>query len=167
MWKLLCIIIPWHFSLATVRPHAQVEALPTLILFNKGQIIERFVGYRSADELEKEVKRVSTYARTVAFCLSCVVCTKAHYTHDTHLGTCLSIVVVECMYISICERSFYVQYVRTCVQYHCLLRHLNSVTCVINYRRYWRYRSNEDNDTIVTMEAFVCGRRANDEAEGS
>ena len=35
----------------------QVEALPTLILFYKGQVIERYVGYRSADDLEKEVRR--------------------------------------------------------------------------------------------------------------
>eukprot|EP01041_Mallomonas_annulata_P006075 gene6075-12260_t len=35
----------------------QVEALPTLILFNKGKEIERFVGYRTADELEKEIRR--------------------------------------------------------------------------------------------------------------
>eukprot|EP01035_Chromulina_nebulosa_P025942 gene25942-33912_t len=34
----------------------QVEALPTLILFNKGEVVERFVGYRSLEELEKEVK---------------------------------------------------------------------------------------------------------------
>lgn len=37
----------------------QVEALPTLILFYKGQVIERFVGYRTADQLESEVKQVS------------------------------------------------------------------------------------------------------------
>ena len=36
----------------------QIEALPTLILFNKGEPIERFMGYRSADELEKEVRAV-------------------------------------------------------------------------------------------------------------
>jgi len=30
----------------------QVEALPTLILFNKGEIVEKFIGYRTADELE-------------------------------------------------------------------------------------------------------------------
>eukprot|EP01038_Epipyxis_sp_PR26KG_P008589 gene8589-11604_t len=35
----------------------QVEALPTLILFNKGQVIERFVGYRNADTLEAEVRK--------------------------------------------------------------------------------------------------------------
>ena len=35
----------------------QVEALPTLILFYKGQVVERYVGYRSADDLEKEVRR--------------------------------------------------------------------------------------------------------------
>ncbi len=36
----------------------QIEALPTLILFNKGQVVERFLGYRTADELEKEIKKV-------------------------------------------------------------------------------------------------------------
>lgn len=36
----------------------QVEALPTLVLFFKGQEVERFIGYRSADELEKEVRVV-------------------------------------------------------------------------------------------------------------
>ena len=34
----------------------QVEALPTLILFNKGEIVEKFIGYRSADELEQVVR---------------------------------------------------------------------------------------------------------------
>ncbi|KAJ1433784.1 thioredoxin-like protein [Ochromonadaceae sp. CCMP2298] len=34
----------------------QVEALPTLILFSKGKVVERFMGYRSADDLEAEVK---------------------------------------------------------------------------------------------------------------
>lgn len=34
----------------------QVEALPTLILFNKGQVLDRYVGYMTADELEKAVK---------------------------------------------------------------------------------------------------------------
>lgn len=38
----------------------QVEALPTLILFNKGQVIERFVGYMTADELELAVRKVNT-----------------------------------------------------------------------------------------------------------
>lgn len=38
----------------------QVEALPTLILFHKGQVVERFVGYRTADQLEQEVRQVST-----------------------------------------------------------------------------------------------------------
>lgn len=36
----------------------QVEALPTLILFSKGQVVERFVGYRGAGELEAEIKKV-------------------------------------------------------------------------------------------------------------
>lgn len=35
----------------------QVEALPTLILFNKGEVIERYIGYMTADELEKAVKK--------------------------------------------------------------------------------------------------------------
>ena len=35
----------------------QVEALPTLILFNKGEVVEKFIGYRTADELEYEVRR--------------------------------------------------------------------------------------------------------------
>jgi thioredoxin len=39
----------------------QVEALPTLILFNKGEVVERFIGYRNADVLEEEVKKVSSY----------------------------------------------------------------------------------------------------------
>ena len=33
----------------------QVEALPTLILFNKGQVVERYIGYMTADELEQAV----------------------------------------------------------------------------------------------------------------
>ena len=36
----------------------QVEALPTLILFYKGEVLGRFVGHRSADELEKEVRTI-------------------------------------------------------------------------------------------------------------
>jgi len=35
----------------------QVEALPTLILFSKGEVVERYVGYISADELEVAVKK--------------------------------------------------------------------------------------------------------------
>lgn len=35
----------------------QVEALPTLILFSKGEMVERYVGYMSADELEAAVKK--------------------------------------------------------------------------------------------------------------
>lgn len=50
-----------------------MEALPTLILFYKGEVIERYVGYRSADELEKEVRVVSYYS----FCVLCVVCVRA------------------------------------------------------------------------------------------
>ena len=38
----------------------QVEALPTLILFYKGQVIDRYVGYRNADELEREVRASMT-----------------------------------------------------------------------------------------------------------
>ena len=34
----------------------QVEALPTLILFNKGEVIERYIGYMTADELEYAVQ---------------------------------------------------------------------------------------------------------------
>lgn len=37
----------------------RVEALPTLILFYKGQPVERFEGYRSADVLEQELRTVS------------------------------------------------------------------------------------------------------------
>ena len=36
-----------------------VEALPTLILFHEGKEIERFLGFREADELEVEIRRVS------------------------------------------------------------------------------------------------------------
>ena len=34
----------------------QVEALPTLILFDKGQVVERYIGYMTADELEYAVQ---------------------------------------------------------------------------------------------------------------
>lgn len=37
----------------------QVEALPTLILFSKGEVVERFMGYRDASTLEREVIKVS------------------------------------------------------------------------------------------------------------
>lgn len=40
----------------------QVEALPTLILFHKGKVIEKYIGYKSADELEQEIKK---YLKTV------------------------------------------------------------------------------------------------------
>lgn len=33
-----------------------IEALPTLILFAKGEVVDRYTGYRSADDLEKEVR---------------------------------------------------------------------------------------------------------------
>jgi len=36
----------------------QVEALPTLILFYKGKEIDRYIGYRTADELDKLVREV-------------------------------------------------------------------------------------------------------------
>ena len=39
----------------TLGHRYQVEALPTLILFHKGQPVERYVGYMSADELERAV----------------------------------------------------------------------------------------------------------------
>ena len=48
-----------HISFFSFTPTTQVEALPTLILFYKGEVVERFVGYRSADDLEKEVRVVS------------------------------------------------------------------------------------------------------------
>ena len=35
-----------------------MEALPTLILFYKGEVLGRFEGHRSADELEKEVRTI-------------------------------------------------------------------------------------------------------------
>lgn len=37
----------------------QVEALPTLILFHKGEVLDRYVGYMNADELEKTVRKVN------------------------------------------------------------------------------------------------------------
>lgn len=40
----------------TLGNRYQVEALPTLILFSKGQVIDRYVGYMTADELEVAVK---------------------------------------------------------------------------------------------------------------
>ena len=33
----------------------QVEALPTLILFNKGEVVDKYIGYMTADELEYAV----------------------------------------------------------------------------------------------------------------
>jgi thioredoxin 1 len=36
----------------------KVEALPTFIMFYKGQEVERILGYRSADELEAEVRKI-------------------------------------------------------------------------------------------------------------
>ena len=40
----------------TLGNRYQVEALPTLILFSKGQVMERYVGYMTADELENAVR---------------------------------------------------------------------------------------------------------------
>lgn len=45
----------------------QVEALPTLILFNKGQVVDRFIGYMNADDLEVAVKKVSQSPLTQRF----------------------------------------------------------------------------------------------------
>eukprot|EP00607_Mallomonas_marina_P006012 CAMPEP_0182428222 /NCGR_PEP_ID=MMETSP1167-20130531/21616_1 /TAXON_ID=2988 /ORGANISM="Mallomonas Sp, Strain CCMP3275" /LENGTH=97 /DNA_ID=CAMNT_0024610973 /DNA_START=247 /DNA_END=540 /DNA_ORIENTATION=+ len=36
----------------------EVEALPTLILFYKGKEVERFIGYSTADELEKQIRQI-------------------------------------------------------------------------------------------------------------
>ena len=36
----------------------QIEALPTLVVFHKGEVVERLMGYRSADELEYEMKGI-------------------------------------------------------------------------------------------------------------
>ena len=41
----------------TLGQRYQIEALPTLILFSKGQPVERYVGYMSADELEVAVQK--------------------------------------------------------------------------------------------------------------
>eukprot|EP01036_Dinobryon_divergens_P033578 gene33578-43395_t len=35
----------------------EVEALPTLILFHEGKVLERFIGYRTADVLEAEIRK--------------------------------------------------------------------------------------------------------------
>ena len=35
----------------------QIEALPTLILFHKGEVVERYMGFMRADELEQTVKK--------------------------------------------------------------------------------------------------------------
>ena len=51
-----------HFCLCLVMNRLgsryQIEALPTLILFSKGEIVERYVGYMNADQLEAAVKKV-------------------------------------------------------------------------------------------------------------
>ena len=52
-----------------------MEALPTLILFFKGKVVERYVGYRSADELEKEVRVVSELPAVVI----CIKFITPHY----------------------------------------------------------------------------------------
>ena len=80
--------LTYHFFSFT--PTTQVEALPTLILFYKGEVVERFVGYRSADDLEKEVRVVSD---CIFKCPSPPFHTHTHthtltYTHtDTHTYT--------------------------------------------------------------------------------
>lgn len=45
----------------------QVEALPTLILFYKGEIIDRYVGYRDASTLEKELVQVNPWMNICLF----------------------------------------------------------------------------------------------------
>lgn len=35
----------------------QIEALPTLILFHNGEVVERYMGFMRADELEQTVKK--------------------------------------------------------------------------------------------------------------
>lgn len=45
----------------------KVEALPTLILFYEGKVLERFIGYRSADVLEAEVRQVCIIAESSPF----------------------------------------------------------------------------------------------------
>ncbi len=43
---------------ADIASKYEVEALPTLILFYKGEIIDRFIGYRDANTFEKELVKV-------------------------------------------------------------------------------------------------------------
>ena len=38
----------------------QIEALPTMILFANGQVVERIVGYYDANDLEKKVRDAIT-----------------------------------------------------------------------------------------------------------
>ena len=45
----------------------QIESLPTLILFYKGEAIERFVGYKTANELESEIKTVRIELHYISF----------------------------------------------------------------------------------------------------
>ena len=87
--------LTYHFFSFT--PTTQVEALPTLILFYKGEVVERFVGYRSADDLEKEVRVVSdcificpsppfhTHSHT---CTHTYIQTHTHTHTHTHINTC-------------------------------------------------------------------------------
>jgi thioredoxin len=41
----------------TLGNRYNIEALPTLVLFYKGQPVDRYVGYLNADELEKQVRQ--------------------------------------------------------------------------------------------------------------
>ena len=82
--------LTYHFFSFT--PTTQVEALPTLILFYKGEVVERFVGYRSADDLEKEVRVVSD---CIFICPSPPFHTHTHTHADTngHTHTYLQIYI--------------------------------------------------------------------------
>ena len=75
--------LTYHFFSFT--PTTQVEALPTLILFYKGEVVERFVGYRSADDLEKEVRVVSD---CIFICPSPPFHTHTYTNTHTHTHTC-------------------------------------------------------------------------------
>ena len=81
-----------HVSFFSFTPTTQVEALPTLILFYKGEVVERFVGYRSADDLEKEVRVVSD---CIFICPSPPFHTHTHTHADTngHTHTYLQIYI--------------------------------------------------------------------------
>ena len=41
----------------TLGNRYNIEALPTLVLFYKGQPVDRYVGYLNADDLEKQVRQ--------------------------------------------------------------------------------------------------------------